>query len=419
MFYTMYEMMEFDQVIVRWTMGDFLIHRTAQEVTKLRPQIFPCTIYVDDTVDLAELVNGRGLVTLYRAKAYNNYNQPTANLITPWYLTKHEVDRQLEESTIKFAVTKHQIASLYPQRVFPIKYPHEVTILRNEKGLYSRIETHPERTGKPDTSGKIFFPDTSSRGKVCPGPAIVHSVYEKPTFGFMRVTMQQFEAPDDDAIVKWLQESTNQGIDTITQGTVHYYKSIFGTHARVIFGTCIIESQDFSCPLASTLIRNTDGSALESFHLEVHLDYDHPGELNHATETKQVPAVDLITQSLFTMSYNEWCDAWVKHRVPMNQYMRDKGRITRWAFGNLNILTNLHDMYPGLIQSYEIPTNRNEIVRWVHIDLKYVHKFLHLIQTDADWIILQSMIEQINRPAIAKLVKCGILKPEEVHHGMV
>lgn len=89
-----------------------------------------------------------------------------------------------------------QEGHICPAQYKPVKLPTEVFLLENEKGLYCRMNLHPEIFGMHQ-KGKMYFVDRSCRDDLCFGPAVITEVHERTSYGFMIGHAKQFEPPSD------------------------------------------------------------------------------------------------------------------------------------------------------------------------------------------------------------------------------
>lgn len=398
------------RIEVRWNIGDFLMYLTPSQIYHTKSLIKNCT--VSSEVELSTVVSPGNPVPVYSAKGYIDYTRlnesSEPNVMTPWYLSGEEVDEYLNRIGFRYAEIQYRTGTLYPQRAFPLTFPHKVILKENEKGPYARIEMHPEQTGRLDECGKPFFPDATSRKHVCPGPAIIHRVFEKPTYGFMKVEMEQFEAPSDASLARWIMSNPIvERRSLICNGEIQFQHSIFGNHITI--DTSFYET---------VIVQGEDGEAQESDVLSTYLEFDDLTKPNYAHTEAWIDTEDFIIQTIYEMSSDQYVREWKTRLVPANDYIKRKARPIAWPFQGYHMLTKLHNCTSNLIRSMAINTKftRNE-VQYVDIDPSELHRFLPYLCTKADLKCLLIEVESINRPAIMKLNNAGILKGD--HNGMV
>lgn len=80
------------------------------------------------------------------------------------------------------------------EKYAPLEFPVIAQLHRNKKGLYCRLNVHPEIDGL-SASGKFFFPDRSCASTLCEGPVIIESIEDHGTFGFFTGKLEHFSAP--------------------------------------------------------------------------------------------------------------------------------------------------------------------------------------------------------------------------------
>lgn len=112
------------------------------------------------------------------------------------------------------------------ERFGPVKLPIRVNLLRSEKGLFCRLNLHPEENGYR-AQGKVFFPDRRCADNLCEGPVIVKSVIDKGNYGFFVGEMVQYRAPSDEQVSQYIIENSLYG------SKVRFMEGKFGTHVNI------------------------------------------------------------------------------------------------------------------------------------------------------------------------------------------
>lgn len=119
------------------------------------------------------------------------------------YLARNFYFSQTEayKAAEKAGLADHPTGAIQGGHIIPARYkavtlPTEVFLHENERGLYCRMNLHPEIFGTRQ-KGKMYFVDRSCRDKLCMGPAVITEVHERTSYGFITGHMKQFEVPSD------------------------------------------------------------------------------------------------------------------------------------------------------------------------------------------------------------------------------
>ncbi|MDE6041820.1 MAG: hypothetical protein K2F99_09615 [Muribaculaceae bacterium] len=194
MIYNMFELTELDgHKTIRWCPGDFLRWTSTKDRREIRSRLNECRVSADP--GLETLLDKCSILEVYRAIATISEQSSQAavrKVVTPWYTSRALVDRHLDDLGYKYTLVEFGHGTIYLRLVQPLTLPHQVIVYAgNGNKLYTKIELHPELTGVEDAKGTTFFPDKTSRRSICPGPAIVNSVYMRNGMNFGHISMAQ------------------------------------------------------------------------------------------------------------------------------------------------------------------------------------------------------------------------------------
>ncbi|MCM1233544.1 MAG: hypothetical protein NC489_25800 [Ruminococcus flavefaciens] len=176
--------------------GDFLRrYNSNREVREARNHI--TEVKIDYDGDLNELARSGNY--LWRASTITPDRTRT---VTPWCVGKLAAEEKAQEMGFDMAATNFECAELCEQCTFPVTCPFEVTLYRNEKGLYCSIDLHPEETG--GFRDKFLFPDRSCKNQLCVGPVVVTKVDDRGNYGFITASMKQYSRPNEGLVAEYL-----------------------------------------------------------------------------------------------------------------------------------------------------------------------------------------------------------------------
>lgn len=121
--------------------------------------------------------------------------------VTDWYDTKNgavaAVPAEAEISMV-------EEARVHRQWLFPMSFPKTDNVVQGDKGLFVRLNLHPEIDGI--TRGKICFPDRECADKIRSGPVVITGAKDKGNYGFFTGHMVQYEWPDDDKLLDYIEK---------------------------------------------------------------------------------------------------------------------------------------------------------------------------------------------------------------------
>lgn len=165
----------------------------------------------------------------------------------------------------------------------PMKLPVRTTLMRNDKGLYCRLNLHPEEDGYR-SPGKIFFPDRKCGNSLCEGPVIITSVHDKGNYGFFTGEMVQYEAPSDEQVSEHVIKNS------LYDRKLRFMKGKLGSYVEVDGGNCFVAANS-GC----------------EFNYDV---YDYGEAVSKCTE--EILGVDLVCQGFQGCNFEEFYNRFVK-----------------------------------------------------------------------------------------------------------
>lgn len=407
-----------EQYEIRFCIGDFLYGHSRDVVKKdIAKSVYPCTVNIANYALMAYLnQHSVSCLSVYRAKAIVDENRDTSanpNIVTPWYQTMEEVNAHLDRMGFTYSSVTYSTGNIYHRKVFPVTYPKDVILKKNDRGYYTRIELEPEKTGKTDDEGMFFFPDTSSQKVVCEGPAIVRRTFNRPgsTYGFMKVEMKKWTAPSMAAVAEYMLGIANaQNLKIPEVGWyVHRISSIFG---EAVWVYDAIRHIDFTL----TLDEET-GKVSENCLLENYLDYSKEGNLPNSIRflgEKPDHISDLICQWKFGCTFVEMKAQFNALKLPYHEMIN---QIANEGGESSSIISSyIRQGYP--IQDKFVRTNVNTNIHYIDMDDTTLW---HIIRkrNSAEKNIFFSDCAVINRAAIAALRNCGRLPKEDSEYGVV
>lgn len=122
--------------------------------------------------------------------------------VTDWYDTRSGA---LAAVPVDAAVDQWEEARVHCPWLFPMSFPRKDQAFKGEKGAFVRLNLHPEQDGI--TRGKICFPDRECTDKICSGPIVITGVKDHGNYGFFTGHMVQYEWPDDDTLLDYIENN--------------------------------------------------------------------------------------------------------------------------------------------------------------------------------------------------------------------
>ncbi|MCM1232585.1 MAG: hypothetical protein NC489_20870 [Ruminococcus flavefaciens] len=204
---------------IRPVIGDFLsVYDSYREARRALDEIDEVEIDYDG--DLNELAKSG--TRLWRAQIFST----DEHIVTPWCVGKLAAEKKAEEMGLDLSRATIIDAELCKQRSFPVTCPFEVTLYRNNKGLYCSVDLHPEETG--GFRAKYLFPDRTCKDRLCVGPAIVTKISDRGNYGFITASMKQYSRPNEGLVAKYLANDP-----TLWGGTLQMLNTPFGPLTRL------------------------------------------------------------------------------------------------------------------------------------------------------------------------------------------
>lgn len=179
-----------------------------------------------------------------------------------------------------------------PGEYAPIQLPVRTILVRNEKGLYCRLNLHPEEDGY-HARGKIFFPDRQCADTLCEGPVCIKTVADKGNYGFFVGEMVQYKAPSDEQVSEYIIQNN------LYESKVHFMKGKFGTYVSIPSLSAISGSY-LDC-----LVLGPNGNVEKS------CDMTEYGEAASKC-TEEILGVDLVCQGYQGCDFQEFYNRFVK-----------------------------------------------------------------------------------------------------------
>lgn len=178
---------------------------------------------------------------------------------TDWYLSMQKADNAVVDKVCEVQFEKAQIQRPYLK---PEQLPTLEQLIANERGLFTRMNLHPEVDGF-SSRGKIYFPDRSCAEKLCAGPAVITEVKDKGNYGFFTGHMVQYEWPDDNALLEYIEKDGFMNRHMLTFVETEHFGKIVVLSEQLIYES----SRYFPCHKAlgiydGELVSITDTSVL-------------------------------------------------------------------------------------------------------------------------------------------------------------
>lgn len=160
-------------------------------------------------------------------------------ICTPWFDNEEdcatEANRMLREAGEKerdFEDFLFTYAKYHNNHLKPVELPVIAILSKSDRGLYCKLNLHPEEDGAYAT-GKPFFPDRDCKEPLEEGFVVVESVKDKGNYGFFMGKMKTFEAPSENDVVDYLFDRFGGGA---VYKRVDFVSGSFGTLARYCDG---------------------------------------------------------------------------------------------------------------------------------------------------------------------------------------
>lgn len=120
--------------------------------------------------------------------------------VTDWYDTRSGAVAAVPDDA---EISMVEEARVHRQWLFPLSFPITDNVVQGDKGLFVRLNLHPEVDGV--TRGKICFPDRECADKIRSGPVVITGAKDKGNYGFFTGHMVQYEWPDDDKLLDYIE----------------------------------------------------------------------------------------------------------------------------------------------------------------------------------------------------------------------
>lgn len=189
-----------------------------------------------------------------------------------------------------------QEGHICPAQYKRVELPVEVFLNENERGLYCRMNLHPEIFGTRQ-KGKMYFVDKSCLDTLCVGPAVITKVFERTSYGFMVGHMKQFDPPSDLQLAVQVAYSGNY------KQPVRFCTNKFGRFAKLGKKCFVLK----------------DGIPFSDYDLDT---YD-----NNATVYKEVIGEDLVCQVYHGCQFEELVSKFgsvdfdLQHSIPCHKHL--------------------------------------------------------------------------------------------------
>lgn len=161
----------------------------------------------------------------------------------------------------------------------PKKFPIQTTLYRGEKGLFCRLNPHPELDGTRGR-GKVYFPDRSCVNQLREGPVLITEVKDMGSYGFFKGRMRKFSFPTDDDLDKWIENFYAHGG---REGNFRFVEGSLGSYVLT--------------PLDAVLMRDENGAFVNNFF---HSDFGCEG-----TVTKTISFEDYLCEGYHDCKFDE------------------------------------------------------------------------------------------------------------------
>lgn len=159
----------------------------------------------------------RHFTTVYRAKDTHVF-----------YLTRAEAAWGHEDTFILEAV-------LRPPYLKPKKLPITAQLVHGDRGLYTRLNLHPEIDGCY-AKGKVFFPDRSCADDLVYGEAIITEVKDKGTYGFFKGHNVKYDWPTEDQLDAYIHANDGMWNNVLVYIETAHFGKVIMVGARFVYG---------------------------------------------------------------------------------------------------------------------------------------------------------------------------------------
>lgn len=302
--------------------------------------------------------------------------------VTEWYPTKDDAEKRAIELGFDMERSYYAVAELSIHKTYPVTVPFEVELYRNDRGLYCKVDLHPEESG--GFNEKFYFPDRSCRDKLYSGKAIVTKVTDKGNYGFIVATMKQYSRPDEAVLAEFLAKNDEYW----NQGKIEMLDTPYGKLTRI--SNIILNKHTNRIEHRDVWIATPeeDGELRHNYYLE-HLVSD---EIPRDTITveEEISVADFLCQGYQSCTLSELSSKFT--RIPFD--ITAKYRTVKYR-------TDLYDevVKCGVLRSYKF----ND-VDFVEIDDSCMLRFaINFTQEEVDKLV--AMVNSINESATNAIKK--------------
>ena len=205
------------------------------------------------------------------------YRFCVGELCSHFYFSVEEVYARVKECFYEeHSPANLETCEIKPARYKPVELPVTVDMWSGEKGPFCRMNLHPEIDGQ-FCRGKIYFVDRNCADKICEGPAIITSVKDKGSYGFVTGYMKQYQDPTDAQVADYVIKNN------LYEEIVQFCNNKFGSFV-LLYGKCFIQ----------------EGGAM--YQSDLYL----PGYDDDFTVTESLSGADLVCQGYQGCSYEEF-----------------------------------------------------------------------------------------------------------------
>lgn len=211
-------------------------------------------------------------------------------ICTPWFDNEEDCAteanrmlREVGEQEKSFEDYIFTYAKYHNNHLKPVELPVIAILSKSDRGLYCKLNLHPEEDGAYAT-GKPFFPDRNCKEPLEEGFVVVESVKDKGNYGFFTGKMKTFDAPSEVDVVNYLFDKFG---DRAVYKRVDFVSGGFGTLARY-------------CGDNNTYLFKGTESPVEVIPSELDTNF-----VDTANVVRSVSVFDLVCQNNLCCSYDE------------------------------------------------------------------------------------------------------------------
>lgn len=212
-------------------------------------------------------------------------------------------------------------ATLCPPYLKPVKLPTTARLVLGDRGLYTRLNLHPEIDGQ-DARGKVYFPDRSCADDLTSGEVIITEVRDKGSYGFFKGHNVKYEWPTDDQLDAYIHDHDNMWSGVLVYIKTAHFGNIIITGNRHPYGW----SKGYYIQGGIGVRDGELVSVGESYMLF---------EQDKVCETKKVEVSDFICKRYHDCSFGELLKKFVE--VPQAEKM------VRWGHHHDKFISELMD----------------------------------------------------------------------------